>query len=157
MLINQRRNAEARAALQHVLTLDSTFAVARYALGVVLTDTGQFGEAVSLWEHGSTAPGVRRSELRSALALALARAGRAPDARRVIAELQSDGKGRLPPTGALAAALMALSEREAALNVLQQAVDRHDPWLLNYSQSARYDELRKDPRGKALLERTEAP
>jgi hypothetical protein len=50
----------------------------------------------------------------------------------------------------------ALGEHDKALEWLQRGVDGFDTELSDYSQDRRFDRLRADPRGKALLERTES-
>ena len=59
--------------------------------------------------------------------------------------------GKLPATGALAAALEELGDHEAAVELLGRAIERHDTWLVQFPQVARYDKLRKDPRVAAML------
>ena len=44
----------------------------------------------------------------------------------------------------------------AAIALLAEAVAQHDAWLLQYTRGERYDKLRRDPRGAALLARVEA-
>jgi hypothetical protein len=89
------------------------------------------------------------------MALALVRAGRTAEAREVVASVQRPFAGRRVPSGALAAALYELGDRDAGIATLEAAVNEHDPWLINYSRAPRFDKLRSDPRGKVLLESTE--
>ncbi len=42
------------------------------------------------------------------------------------------------------------------LMLLDRAIAAHDPWLAIRSRSSRFDPLRADPRGSAMLERFEA-
>jgi hypothetical protein len=63
--------------------------------------------------------------------------------------------GRLPATGATAAALAELGDHEAAVALLGEAIARYDGWLVHFSRTARYDRLRKDPRAAAMLARLE--
>jgi hypothetical protein len=53
-------------------------------------------------------------------------------------------------------ALEELGDHEAAITLLGEAVATHDTWLLQYTRGERYDKLRKDPRGAALLAKSEA-
>ena len=156
MQTGQRQFAAAEAGARRQLELDSTFALARFVLGNVLIDSRKFDEAISLLSAATRVSGVRGTEVRGTLALAYARAGRASDARRVIELLRTDGHGTLPPSGVVAAALMAIGDRATALSVLRAAVDGHDPWIVPFGPSPRYDQLRSDPLGRALLDRTEA-
>ncbi|PYP34998.1 MAG: hypothetical protein DMD48_14880 [Gemmatimonadetes bacterium] len=156
LLINQRRYREAEAMVRQLLDDDPTFGLAAFHLGAVLADAGRFDEAVSTLSTMLELPSVRASEVQSTLAYALTRGGRTVEAQRVIGVLRASKGGRLPPSAVLAAALMALGEREVALDVLQAAVEQHDPMIVIHGRSARLDGLRTDPRGRALLAITEA-
>jgi tetratricopeptide (TPR) repeat protein len=144
---------EAESHLLRALALDSTYAVAKYSLSVSYTQEGRYPEAINILEHLLAVPGVRPIELRASLAEAYARAGRTADARRMIAEAERTGHGRV--TGTLAAALMAAGERDRAISVLRTTIEQHDPWMNNFAKSARYKELRADSVGGAMLARTE--
>lgn len=156
-LTARRRHGEAEAIARQILATDSSFGVAQALLALTLDLRGKFDEAIAVLSAAHATPGVRPSEWQSHLALVYARAGRTADARRIIDSLRSAGGGRLPPTGAVAAALMALGDRDAAISALQNAIERHDPWILNLGRTSRYDQLRKDPRGRALLSAIELP
>jgi hypothetical protein len=76
-------------------------------------------------------------------------------ARALLESQRADAGGRLPATGTLATALDELGDHEAAIALLGQAVAQHEAWLLQFSRAERYDKLRRDPRGAALLAKTE--
>ena len=157
VLADGRRIEEALAATRSVLTLDSTFALSRFSLGLMLSQSGRHEDAITVLRAVVDAPGVRRSELSGTLALALARGGRTAEARDVIAATRRTLGGGVVPSGAVAAALFELGDRDAAFATLDAAVRQHDPWLTNYSRGPRYNKMRTDPRAKALLESTEKP
>ena len=148
--------AEGIRIVRAALALDSTFAVGRSAFGAVLIAAGQNDEAIATLRAMPASSGLRTSQVRSTLALAYVRAGRAADARRVIAELR-DRDRNLPPTGLLAAVLFELGDRAQAITVLRSAVERHDPWMLNYGASTLFSGLRSDPEARKILESTEVP
>lgn len=87
------------------------------------------------------------------LAYAYARAGRAREARALLETMRAQSGGRVPATGANAAALEELGDHDAAVALLAEAVDRHDVWLVQFPRAPRYDRLRKDPRAAAMLTR----
>jgi hypothetical protein len=39
--------------------------------------------------------------------------------------------------------------------VLKTAIDKHDPWMVQYLRTSRFERLRADPEGRRLLEETE--
>ena len=95
----------------------------------------------------------KTDEVHGALAYAYARAGRAREARAMLQEMRTRSGGRLPATGAVAAALDALGDREAAVAVFTAAVAGHDVWLVQFPRMTRYESLRTDPRVSTLLDR----
>ncbi|MDQ8165874.1 MAG: FlgO family outer membrane protein [Gemmatimonadota bacterium] len=153
----QGKYAVAEVGIRAVLANDTTFAIGFSALAQVLSFAGKHDEAIRVGAISASLPGLRAFEAKGVYAFALARRGRAEDARAIIAGLRGQNGGRILPAGIVAATLMELGDREAALATLQAAVEQHDPWLLNYGRTPRYAKLRADPRGKALLESTERP
>ena len=77
-------------------------------------------------------------------------------ARALLDTLRTDGRGRLPASSVLAATLEELGDHDQAIALLGAAVTEHDAWLLQHTRGERYDKLRRDPRGAALLAKTEA-
>ncbi|HMV33822.1 MAG TPA: hypothetical protein PKA50_17010, partial [Gemmatimonadales bacterium] len=61
--------------------------------------------------------------------------------------------GHLPATGAMAAALEQLGRHEEAVTLVTAAIARHDVWVVQFPNSARYDALRRDPTVAARLAR----
>ena len=87
------------------------------------------------------------------LAYAYARAGRAADARALLETMRRQSGGRLPASGATAAALEELGDHDAAVALLEEAIVGHDVWLVQFPRSERYDKLRRDPRAAEMLDR----
>lgn len=79
----------------------------------------------------------------------------AAKARALLESQRVAAGGRLPAAGVLAAALEELGDHDAAIALLGDAVGQHDAWLVVHSRGARYDKLRRDPRGAALLVKSE--
>jgi hypothetical protein len=61
--------------------------------------------------------------------------------------------GRVPATGATAAALEELGDHEAAVALLEDAIARLDVWLVQFPRFARCDKLRRDRRAAVMLDR----
>lgn len=87
------------------------------------------------------------------LGWALATAGREPEARAIVAELQSRAPGSPTPVSE-AYVLGALGEADAAFAVLAQADEEHQG-LVCYTGQPGFDALRSDARFAALLKRLE--
>jgi eukaryotic-like serine/threonine-protein kinase len=136
------------------MALDSTFMLAWQQRENVLLARGQVVQAVALLErHVAAIPAGHPEEAHGMLAYAYARAGRAREARALLEAMRAQSGGRIPATGANAAALEELGDHEAAVALLGQAIARHDVWLVQFPQAPRYDRLRKDPRVAAMLAR----
>ena len=75
--------------------------------------------------------GARRARLR--VCRAAGRRRRAP----LLDTMRARSGGRLPATGAIAAALEELGDHEAAVALLDEAIARHDVWLVQFPRSPR--------------------
>jgi len=142
----------ADTAAGHLLALDSTYALTWQVRTEAEVWLGRTDEAISNYErHLLHQPGIRPVEQQGRFAWMLAVAGRSAQARSIIEQLRIANGGKMPPVGVIAAALERLGDVNAALVVLGDAIAKHDPWLLQYSHNPRFDRLRKDPRGTALM------
>ena len=136
------------------IALDSTFMLAWEWRANALLGLGRAAEAVALLERQvATLPAGRPQEVHCLLAYAYAVSGRTTDARATLEQIRARSGGRLPATGAAAAALEELGDHEAAVALLAQGVARHDVWLVQFPRAPRYDRLRRDPRAAAMLDR----
>jgi serine/threonine-protein kinase len=152
----ERRLPEADSVASAIIALDSTFMLAWDQRANALLGMGRSAEAIPLLErHVAVLPAGRPEETHGILAYAYARAGRANDARTVLETMRTRSGGRVPATGATAAALEALGDHEAAVALLTEAISRRDSWLVTFSRTPRYDKLRKDPRAAAMLAKLE--
>lgn len=146
-----RRYQEAERMIRHALSIDPDFQQGLYFLARIMSETGRADSAVTILETILLRPGYTRVDKTAALAYAYVRAGKPERARTLIRSLQRNGQ--LPPSGPVAAALDAMGERERAIGVLLQAVERDQSLLL--SRSAPYDGLRSDARVSPLFTRIE--
>ncbi len=153
ILYQGRRFAEAESVSSETMAMDSSFMLAWTWKANALLQMGQAAQAVALLERQvALLPPERTDEAHGLLAYAYAFAGRDRDARQTIAAIKARAGGRLPAIGSVAAALEELGDHEAAVALLRQAIARHDTWVVQFPQSARYDRLRKDPRAAAMLD-----
>jgi tetratricopeptide (TPR) repeat protein len=147
--------ATERSRERGVLGLDPTFQMALYTRGRILADLSKFDQAIAILEPLSYQANLRSAEKLGALAYMYARAGHAAQARATLRRLPADTL--VAVGGAVAAALDALGDREAAVAMFKRAVAQHDPWIFLWGRSAPYDGLRKDPRLAALFAKIESP
>ncbi|MBK9066454.1 MAG: protein kinase [Gemmatimonadetes bacterium] len=153
ILYHQRRFAEAESVASETMAMDSTFMLAWTWKANALLQLGETARAVELLERQvALLPAGRTEESHALLAYAYAFAGRDREARETIAAIRARSGGRLPAIGALAAALEALGDHEAAVALLGRAIARHDTWVVQFPGSARFDRMRKDPRVTAMLD-----
>jgi len=155
--VNERRYAQADSVAAETIALDSTFALVWSAHAEILLLQGHAAEAIAILKQKvAELPPHRPTETHGLLAYAYARAGMAREARALLDTLRVDAGGHLPATGMIATALEELGDHEAAIALLGEAVAQHDAWLVQYARGERYDKLRRDPRGAALLTKVES-
>ena len=151
-MLAQGQYADADTASDHLIALDSTFGLAWQVRTEAVLGLGRADEAIRDYERRLLQqPGMRPYEQQGRYAWTLVVAGRTEQARKVIEQLRSTNGGKLPPVAIVAATLERLGDLDRALQVLADAIARHDPWLIQHSHELRFDRLRKDPRGKALM------
>ena len=154
LLHMERRFAAADSLAGVTMALDSTFMLAWTWRAMPLLAMGRTGEAVALLERQvALLPAGRPEEAHGMLVYAYARAGRVAEARALLDRMRAESGGRIPASGATAAALEELGDHAAAMTLLEEAIAGHDVWLVQFPRSERYDRLRRDPRAAAMLDR----
>ena len=83
--------------------------------------------------------------------------GHAADAHTLLKELLEQSKSRAARASGISLIYDALGDRENALRWLAEAVTDFDSVLHYEGHSPELDHLRADPKGAALLAKTEAP
>ncbi|HVF27957.1 MAG TPA: protein kinase [Pyrinomonadaceae bacterium] len=91
------------------------------------------------------------------LALVLGRAGQRDEARRLLDELKAESARRYVPSYAIAIAHLGLNEKEEALAWLEREIAERGYWATTYAVAPELDDLRSDPRFKAMLKRLNLP
>jgi serine/threonine-protein kinase len=146
-LVRGRRFDEALKQIQHTLELDSTFFDARQYVGRIHVETGDF------------ARGIREVEaLRDSVYLvtAYARAGRRPDAQRVVAALEARARREYVSPLGMANGYAALGDHDAAFRWLEKAYEDREPDMVFLSVDSRASNLHTDPRFAPLVSRIRA-
>jgi Tfp pilus assembly protein PilF len=152
-----RANDQAERILRGVLERDPSSLEARFGLVRVLIDSGRVEEALQELDRlKADANGQLRPAQQAAVGLAFAALGRRVDAEGIAEELiakdQADG-----PSVDAASVLLALGERDRALQIVEHAMDEKLPKVLFLSLDPRFKSLRAEPRFATLLRRLGLP
>jgi serine/threonine-protein kinase len=148
--LTARRYDLGRKKVEDLLAMNPNHSEAHIGMIRVLLAEGKYEDAISHARKRVAADGRPRN--RAFLGVALARAGRKAEARKVRQELQvasgSESAGLLN----LAILHVALGENEQALSVLDKAVEDRD-WAIRLKTEPLLDPLRNEPRFQSLLRR----
>ena len=148
-----RRYEEAIAHYRRALDIDPEFLPARSDFARALEYAGRTVEAVEQYERTIRLAGKSMADPSSGLANALVVAGRADEARTMLAELSRRRAERYVSPWALASIHAGLGEKAEALDWLERAFEEHDPALVWLKVHPRFDSLHGDPRFESLLAR----
>ena len=129
------------------LALGQALPPAWNSMSEALLDGGHPTEALAALAHGTEQPDAHRSTL----ARTLAALGRTTEARRITAELVADASRRYVSGDYIAAAYLALGNREEALRWLERANEDRSQWMLSARSDPRWRPLRGDARFEALV------
>jgi serine/threonine-protein kinase len=91
------------------------------------------------------------------LSLVLGRAGQTEEARKLLDKLKNEALRRDVPSFAVALAHIGLKEKEEALQMLEKEVAERGYWASSFAVTPEVDELRSEPRFKALIKRMNLP
>ena len=155
-LFYARRYDEAIAQQLRALELDPNFGPALRSLGGAYEEKHDYEAAIRCYQQGHE---LAKDDLsaRALLAHAYAVAGRAPEARAIVAELRAASETRYVSRYALAAIHVGLGEHERALDLLEEAYHARDRGMVWMAVSPRLDPLRAEPRFQDLIRRMRLP
>jgi len=155
-LIYMHRFDEAIAQYKRVLNLDPDFGVAHQGLGLAYGLKGMYPEAIT-----ETRLAVEKRGGVSAkgyLGLWLAKSGNRDEASKVLSEVHdAAGAGTYVQAYSFALIYLGLGDKEQALNYLEKHMASHAETASAYASNAELDELRSEPRFKAMLKRMNLP
>jgi DNA-binding SARP family transcriptional activator/TolB-like protein/Tfp pilus assembly protein PilF len=149
------RMDEAAPALDVALRMDSTFSLGHFYLGRVLQERGQLDSALAQY----AATGTLRSWVPTVAAEAnlLARAGRAREARALLARMDSIARSTYVTAYGYALVHAALGDRDSTFVWLERALSERTHWLVWLNRDPRWRPVRDDPRFAALVQRVGLP
>ncbi len=155
VLLHAGRYDEAIAQYQRVLSLDPNFANAFSGLGLSHWQKGMKPEAIAEMRKYIELTGS--SFGKGDLGFFLARSGQRDEAVKLLAELKQALSQRYVPGTAMALIYVGLGEKEEALNWLEKDIDDRGPYSTYYAVMPELDDLRTEPRFKAMLKRLNLP
>ena len=159
ILYYARDYAAARDILQRALELEPKRGGALAIMGRIEEAEGHFDAALDVLTKMRESVGSGNTGLDIEIIRLEALMGRRAEAERHLAELQRAAAAahqRIVPKH-LAQVQLALGNRDRALDLLEDAINEHDPSLLWLAVDPRVDPLRSMPRFDALLARLRIP
>lgn len=147
-----KRYGEAQTQLRRTLELDPGYVPARRLLGLALVLDGKAQDAVTEFERATQLAGDTPAALAD-LAMARARAGDAPGARRLLTRLldRQQQAEYVAPDG-IAQVQWGLGDRTAAVQWLQKAYEARVSTVAYLMSDPLWDDLRGDPAVAAMIE-----
>ena len=154
-LVHARRYDEAIAQYKRVLGRDPNFAYAHRALGWVYGLKGMYPEAIA--ETRSAMELREGSSAKGYLGLWLAKSGRRDEALKLLNEIKQESARTYVQGYTFALIYLGLGDKEEALNHLEKHLLSRAETASTYATAPELDQLRSEPRFKAMLKRMNLP
>jgi serine/threonine protein kinase/TolB-like protein len=155
-LYQARRFDEALEKGREIIELDRNYPQGYAQVGINLLMLGRAAEGLaSLLKFDEMIP--RSALAKYMLCHALVAAGRAGEARAVLADIGALAAAEYVKPYFLGMAHAALGERDAAFAYFEESFAEHDPWMLWLGTEPMLEALRGDPRHVELLRRMKNP
>jgi len=154
-LVYARRYDEAIVQVNLTLSLDPNFSYAHTILGWAFHYKGMYAEAIA--EYRRSIDLAYDPMSKAFLALSLKKQGRRAEVAKLLDELKQESERRYVPSYALALAYIALNEKEDAFVWLEKEIEVRGSWSSAYAVAPELDELRDEPRFRAMLKRMNLP
>lgn len=138
--------------LEASLNLEPNFMLTHYWLGRTWLAKNDHAKAIAALKKAVELNGEDEIA-RAALGHALARAGRADDARAVLKELETMARQRTISAYHLAVVHVGLDETDEALRLLDRAVTEHGSQVVSVLRDPRFDHLRTNQEFQRILKR----
>ena len=154
-LLVARRYDEAIAQYKRTLVRDPDFAYAHVTMSRAFGARGMYAEAVA--EARRAVELNPASSSKAYLALWLARSGKRDEALKILGELKQLATQRYVAGDSLALIYVGLGEKDEALSWLEKHMESRAETARAYAVAPEYDDLRSEPRFKAMLKRMNLP
>jgi serine/threonine protein kinase/tetratricopeptide (TPR) repeat protein len=151
-----RRYDEAVACYRAVLEMDSTLAPGHFYLGMSLEMRGDYDEAIRSMQRAVEIAGPAPIFV-GGLAHVLAVAGRRDEAERLIEQLRAAARQRYVSPYSFFLAHQGLGQLDEALPALEKSLEEHNAWIWFLPIDPRFEDVRRDGRFPALMERYGVP
>lgn len=155
-LVNARRFDEALVQARRAYDLDHGFPLALHWLGLTLSATGKYDEAIALGSEVQADSPILPIGLFIS-AYAHARAGRRGEAQRIIALMHAAEKTHYVRPYYIACVWSALGDKDKAFAELERSFAEKDCYVPRMRVDPFLDPLRDDPRYNDLLKRMNLP
>jgi TolB-like protein/Tfp pilus assembly protein PilF len=152
-----RQYDRALELLHQTLAMDPTFGVTNIFLGWTLELTGEYGAALEAWHRAEQNMEMGSLSLQRAHTEALS--GDPAAARATLAKVRAGGKYLSPCQQSLVHVALAQGaqgeerarELQQTYDLLDQALQIHDCWLLTLHIDRRFEPMRRDPRFQQIV------
>ena len=155
LFVYTRQYDEAISQYKRVLTLDPNFAFAHFTLGQVYCAKRMHREAIA--EFRKSFELDNDTTIKGFLAMALAKSGQREAAMKLLNELKQESSERYVSSNAIAFVYIGLNDKNEALSWLEKGVVERSAYATFMAIDPVYDDLRPDPRFKAMLKRLNLP
>ncbi|HJU91413.1 MAG TPA: hypothetical protein VJ656_00650 [Pyrinomonadaceae bacterium] len=153
--VHARRYDEAIAQYKRVLVRDPNFAYGHRALGWAFGLKGMYPEAIA---ETRTSMELREgSSAKGYLGLWLAKSGKRDEVLKLLNELKQESVGNYVQGYTFALIYIGLGDKEEALNHLEKHLSSRAETASTYATAPELDDLRSEPRFKAMLKRMNLP
>jgi TolB-like protein/Tfp pilus assembly protein PilF len=155
-LVYAHKFDEAIAQYKRVLNLNPDFGVAHQGLGLAYGLKGMYPEAITETKLAIESRGGVSAK--GYLGLWLAKSGKRNDAANVLKDVQdAAAAGTYVQAYTFALIYLGLGDKEQALNYLEKHMASHAETASAYASNPELDDLRSEPRFKAMLTRMNLP
>jgi eukaryotic-like serine/threonine-protein kinase len=150
VLYESRQYDQAIEQLHKTMEIDPNFAEAHRLMGETYVQLGRTDEAASEFKKAMSLSGDSPQYMAS-LARFYAVSGRPDEAKKILNQLKTHSARGYVSSADLSLVFAGLGDKDGAFELLREAYEKRDPFLVNIKVDPRLDNLRSDTRFKALM------